>query len=182
MWKKLILWFQSSFLKYVHHAIRIVKIKTGYLFAKLTLSIYVSVCYSADCLNVIYCFLLDYFDYHKSWSIWNLSQILPSFFCQDSTYLVGILVIENDRFISHFILERVAFELVLTRLLSNSYSAQDDWHTTRSEISKISILILMNRCKYILNQFLTDEHDSGLFLWLAPSRGPTFILDCIKGC
>ncbi|KAK1288620.1 hypothetical protein QJS10_CPB19g01189 [Acorus calamus] len=42
-----------------------------------------------------------------------------------------------------------------------SFTCIDDWHPTRSEVSKISIEILLNRCKSILNQFLINENDLG---------------------
>ncbi|KAL9687201.1 hypothetical protein QQ045_031599 [Rhodiola kirilowii] len=45
--------------------------------------------------------------------------------------------------------------------LSSYHEDFDDWHSTRSEVSKISVLILMTRCKYILHKFLTDETDLG---------------------
>jgi hypothetical protein len=54
------------------------------------------------------------------------------------------------------------------RLLYNvlSYSNEVNWNMTRSEVSKISIMVLMNRCEYILSRFLTDENILGeLLLW-----------------
>ncbi|MQM19579.1 hypothetical protein Taro_052586, partial [Colocasia esculenta] len=42
-----------------------------------------------------------------------------------------------------------------------SYNSTDVWHSTRSEVSKISITFLMSRCSCILNQFLMDENDLG---------------------
>uniref|UniRef100_A0A7N0ZU03 Protein MON2 homolog n=1 Tax=Kalanchoe fedtschenkoi TaxID=63787 RepID=A0A7N0ZU03_KALFE len=51
----------------------------------------------------------------------------------------------------------------LQKLFSlSSYDQElDDWHSTRSEVSKISIALLMTRCRYILHKFLTDENDLG---------------------
>lgn len=45
-------------------------------------------------------------------------------------------------------------------LSSYNYEA-NDWNSTQSEVSKISIMILMTRCEYILKKFLTDENDLG---------------------
>ncbi|XP_058086558.1 uncharacterized protein LOC131233785 [Magnolia sinica] len=42
-----------------------------------------------------------------------------------------------------------------------SYTFGGDWNSTRSEVSKVSIVVLMNRCEYILKQFLIDENDLG---------------------
>ncbi|KAF9606220.1 hypothetical protein IFM89_023803 [Coptis chinensis] len=43
-----------------------------------------------------------------------------------------------------------------------SYTCEtSDWNSTRSKVSKISIMILMSRCEYIVNKFLVDENDSG---------------------
>ncbi|XP_027107484.1 uncharacterized protein [Coffea arabica] len=36
-----------------------------------------------------------------------------------------------------------------------------DWNLSRSEVSKVSVVILMARCEFILNKFLTDENDIG---------------------
>lgn len=44
---------------------------------------------------------------------------------------------------------------------SYNYEASD-WNSTQSEVSKISIMILMTRCEYILKKFLTDENDLGV--------------------
>ena len=46
-------------------------------------------------------------------------------------------------------------------LLVFSYSSEDNWHSKRSEVSKVSILVLMKRCESIFKQFLTDENDLG---------------------
>jgi hypothetical protein len=47
-----------------------------------------------------------------------------------------------------------------------SYSNEVNWNMMRSEVSKISIMVLMNRCEYILSRFLTDENVLGeLLLW-----------------
>ncbi|XP_020087242.1 protein MON2 homolog isoform X3 [Ananas comosus] len=42
-----------------------------------------------------------------------------------------------------------------------SFTSTDSWDPKRSEVSKVSIIILMRRCEIILNQFLTDENDLG---------------------
>ncbi|KAG9451995.1 hypothetical protein H6P81_004899 [Aristolochia fimbriata] len=42
-----------------------------------------------------------------------------------------------------------------------SYSQEDDWHLTRTEVSKIAIMVLMNRCECIMKQFLIDEAGLG---------------------
>ncbi|XP_004495778.1 uncharacterized protein [Cicer arietinum] len=50
----------------------------------------------------------------------------------------------------------------LQKLFSlSSYSNEINWNTMRSEVSKISITVLMNRCEYILSRFLTDENGLG---------------------
>ncbi|KAJ7973440.1 protein MON2-like isoform X1 [Quillaja saponaria] len=50
----------------------------------------------------------------------------------------------------------------LQKLFSlSSYEADDHWNMTRSEVSRISIIMLMNRCEYILSRFLIDENDLG---------------------
>nr|XP_027114416.1 protein MON2 homolog isoform X2 [Coffea arabica] len=36
-----------------------------------------------------------------------------------------------------------------------------DWNLSRSEVSKVSVVILMARCEFILNKFLTDENEIG---------------------
>ncbi|GAV64231.1 Sec7_N domain-containing protein [Cephalotus follicularis] len=43
--------------------------------------------------------------------------------------------------------------------LSSCDSETGDWNSTRSEVSKISIMVLMSRCEYILNRFLVDEKE-----------------------
>lgn len=45
--------------------------------------------------------------------------------------------------------------------LSSYRKETNNWNLTRSEVSKISIIILMNRCEYILTRFLTDENELG---------------------
>ncbi|KAA8544984.1 hypothetical protein F0562_019799 [Nyssa sinensis] len=45
--------------------------------------------------------------------------------------------------------------------LSSYENEVSGWNLTRSEVSKISIMILMNRCEYILKKFLIDENDLG---------------------
>ncbi|XP_072952390.1 uncharacterized protein [Typha angustifolia] len=42
-----------------------------------------------------------------------------------------------------------------------SFTSTDSCYPTRSEVSKVSIVILMRRCEIILNQFLTDENVLG---------------------
>ncbi|XP_010256047.1 PREDICTED: protein MON2 homolog isoform X2 [Nelumbo nucifera] len=43
-----------------------------------------------------------------------------------------------------------------------SYNSQaNDWNSQRSEVSKISIIVLVGRCQYILDRFLIDENDLG---------------------
>ncbi|KAG5127480.1 hypothetical protein JHK82_028315 [Glycine max] len=50
----------------------------------------------------------------------------------------------------------------LQKLFSlSSYSNEVNWNMTRSEVSKISITVLMTRCEYILSRFLTDENGLG---------------------
>ncbi|KAK8546016.1 hypothetical protein V6N12_026820 [Hibiscus sabdariffa] len=43
----------------------------------------------------------------------------------------------------------------------NDESETDNWSSTRSEVSKIAIMLLMTRCECILNRFLVDENDLG---------------------
>ncbi|KAL9233252.1 hypothetical protein vseg_008273 [Gypsophila vaccaria] len=38
----------------------------------------------------------------------------------------------------------------------NSFENADDWNSTRLEVSKIAIKVLMERCEYIFNRFLID--------------------------
>ncbi|KAJ0013658.1 hypothetical protein Pint_20577 [Pistacia integerrima] len=45
--------------------------------------------------------------------------------------------------------------------LSSFDDEANDWNLTRAEVSKISIMVLMSRCEYILNKFLADENDLG---------------------
>ncbi|XP_042398524.1 protein MON2 homolog [Zingiber officinale] len=42
-----------------------------------------------------------------------------------------------------------------------SFSFQDTWCQTRSEVSKITLSILLTRCEIILEKFLTDENSLG---------------------
>ncbi|EHA8586981.1 protein MON2 [Cocos nucifera] len=42
-----------------------------------------------------------------------------------------------------------------------SFTSEDSWHPMRSEVSKVSIDILMRRCEIVLNQFLDDENHLG---------------------
>ncbi|XP_068649645.1 uncharacterized protein [Aristolochia californica] len=42
-----------------------------------------------------------------------------------------------------------------------SYSCEDNWHPMRTEVSKISIMVLTSRCDYIIKQFLIDEASLG---------------------
>jgi len=41
-----------------------------------------------------------------------------------------------------------------------SYEAVTQWDASRFTISRVALPILMNRCDFILHQFLTDENDS----------------------
>ncbi|KAG2305536.1 hypothetical protein Bca52824_034187 [Brassica carinata] len=41
--------------------------------------------------------------------------------------------------------------------LSSFSSETENWHTTREEVSRISIITLMERCEFILSRFLIDE-------------------------
>ncbi|XP_039027899.1 protein MON2 homolog [Hibiscus syriacus] len=43
----------------------------------------------------------------------------------------------------------------------NDEPETDNWSSTRSEVSKIAIMVLMTRCECILNRFLVDENDLG---------------------
>lgn len=45
--------------------------------------------------------------------------------------------------------------------LSSYNNEAGDWNLTRAEVSKISVMILVNRCEYILKKFLTDENELG---------------------
>ncbi|XP_071711861.1 uncharacterized protein [Rutidosis leptorrhynchoides] len=45
--------------------------------------------------------------------------------------------------------------------LSSYNNELNSWNQTRSEVSKISVMILMKRCEYILKKFLTDEKELG---------------------
>ncbi|KAE9589615.1 putative mon2, dimerization and cyclophilin-binding domain, guanine nucleotide exchange factor [Lupinus albus] len=50
----------------------------------------------------------------------------------------------------------------LQKLFSlSSNSNEVSWNVTRSEVSKISITVLMTRCEYILSRFLIDENGLG---------------------
>ncbi|CAL0321003.1 unnamed protein product [Lupinus luteus] len=50
----------------------------------------------------------------------------------------------------------------LQKLFSlSSYSNEASWNLIRSEVSKISITVLMTRCEYIFSRFLTDENGLG---------------------
>ncbi|KAK7391924.1 hypothetical protein VNO78_20348 [Psophocarpus tetragonolobus] len=50
----------------------------------------------------------------------------------------------------------------LQKLFSlSSYSNEVNWNRTRTEVSKISITVLITRCEYILSRFLTDENGLG---------------------
>ncbi|KAJ3696126.1 hypothetical protein LUZ60_001503 [Juncus effusus] len=42
-----------------------------------------------------------------------------------------------------------------------SYVSKDGWNSSRSQVSKVVIVILMKRCETILNQFLRDENSLG---------------------
>ncbi|KAL7607146.1 uncharacterized protein LOC111910718 [Lactuca sativa] len=45
--------------------------------------------------------------------------------------------------------------------LSSYNNEANNWNPTRSEISKISVMILVTRCEYILKKFLTNEKELG---------------------
>ncbi|AED93753.1 ARM repeat superfamily protein [Arabidopsis thaliana] len=49
----------------------------------------------------------------------------------------------------------------LQKLFSLSSSETENWHSTRAEVSKISITTLMARCEFILSRFLIDENNLG---------------------
>ncbi|KAL2456123.1 ARM repeat superfamily protein [Forsythia ovata] len=49
----------------------------------------------------------------------------------------------------------------LQKLFSLSSYGTSDWNLTRSEVSKISIMIVMSRCEFILKKFMADEKDLG---------------------
>lgn len=43
----------------------------------------------------------------------------------------------------------------------SSFTGQENWSSTRTEVSKVSLPILIKRCEFILNQFLRDENNLG---------------------
>ncbi|ESQ32284.1 hypothetical protein EUTSA_v10003510mg [Eutrema salsugineum] len=45
--------------------------------------------------------------------------------------------------------------------LSSFSSETENWHSTRAEVSRISIITLMERCEFILSRFLIDENNLG---------------------
>ncbi|KAI3784337.1 hypothetical protein L1987_43435 [Smallanthus sonchifolius] len=45
--------------------------------------------------------------------------------------------------------------------LSSYNNEANNWNATRSQVSKISVMLLMTRCEYILNKFLTAEKELG---------------------
>ncbi|KAL1220843.1 hypothetical protein V5N11_016851 [Cardamine amara subsp. amara] len=45
--------------------------------------------------------------------------------------------------------------------LSSFSSETEDWQSTRAEVSRISIIMLMGRCEFILSRFLIDENNLG---------------------
>ncbi|CAH2044565.1 unnamed protein product, partial [Thlaspi arvense] len=49
----------------------------------------------------------------------------------------------------------------LQKLFSLSSSETENWHSTRAEVSRISIITLMERCEFILSRFLMDENNLG---------------------
>ncbi|XP_010546618.1 PREDICTED: protein MON2 homolog isoform X2 [Tarenaya hassleriana] len=49
----------------------------------------------------------------------------------------------------------------LQKLFSLSSDETEKWHATRLEVSKISIMLLMERCEYILRRFLIDKNNLG---------------------
>ncbi|KNA25395.1 hypothetical protein SOVF_006550 [Spinacia oleracea] len=46
-------------------------------------------------------------------------------------------------------------------ILTSSKAEVSDWNATRSEVSKIAIMVLMERCEHIFNRLLIDEADLG---------------------
>lgn len=46
-------------------------------------------------------------------------------------------------------------------ILTSFETEADDWNTTRSEVSKIAMMVLLERCEHIFNRFLIDEADLG---------------------
>ncbi|KAF2552935.1 hypothetical protein F2Q68_00036618 [Brassica cretica] len=49
----------------------------------------------------------------------------------------------------------------LQKLFSLSSFETEKWHSTRAEVSRISITTLMERCEFILSRFLIDENNLG---------------------
>nr|VDC68156.1 unnamed protein product [Brassica rapa] len=49
----------------------------------------------------------------------------------------------------------------LQKLFSLSSFETENWHSTRAEVSRISITTLMERCEFILSRFLIDENNLG---------------------
>ncbi|KAJ4955381.1 hypothetical protein NE237_012164 [Protea cynaroides] len=45
--------------------------------------------------------------------------------------------------------------------LCNCTCEVDQWNSTRSDVGKIAIMVLISRCEYILKRFLIDENDLG---------------------
>lgn len=50
----------------------------------------------------------------------------------------------------------------------------ENWHSTRAEVSRISITTLMERCEFILSRFLIDENNLG--------RGVHFLMNLNMLC
>ncbi|RZS11837.1 hypothetical protein BHM03_00043214, partial [Ensete ventricosum] len=46
-------------------------------------------------------------------------------------------------------------------LFRTVFTCEDSWHETRSEVSKVTVAILLRRCETILEKFLTDENSIG---------------------
>ncbi|XP_021742311.1 protein MON2 homolog [Chenopodium quinoa] len=46
-------------------------------------------------------------------------------------------------------------------ILTSFETEVDKWNATRSEVSKIAIMVLLERCEHIFNRFLIDEADLG---------------------
>lgn len=94
----------------------------------------------------------------KFLTIWNYASHLSSacfitFFEFDQNIWTCI-----NLFLSHFYMVKFSYASILY-----SYEEKtNSWSLERSEVSKISIMILMARCEFILNRFLIDEGDSGM--------------------
>lgn len=54
-----------------------------------------------------------------------------------------------------------------------SFTSKESWSSTRTDVSKVSIPILMRRCEFILSQFLRDENGLGKSPWYWSSWSET---------